>query len=163
MHNLSLFSRLPGIMAALALFVLMSLTFTDVVLRSVWNAPIEVAADMTRLLMAIMVFSVLPVMSAQGTHIGVDLLDGVFEKLGLTRVLDVVVNIFCGIILFWPAKRVFDLAERSRSYGDEMEYLGLPLHYLGWFIAVMTGITALALLFRAVAVMIRPKFLEGHE
>lgn len=150
-------------MSATALFILMTMTFTDVVLRSVLNAPIEVAADMTRLLMAIMVFSVMPVMSARGAHISVDLLEGMLERSGLVRITDIAVNIFCGIILLWPAKRVFDLAERSRSYGDEMEYLGLPLHYLGWFIAVMTCITALALIIRGLFLIFTPKFIEGAE
>ena len=55
MRLLSLLARIPGFLASLALFVLMVLTFTDVVLRSVLNAPIEIASDLTRLLMAIMV------------------------------------------------------------------------------------------------------------
>ncbi len=153
---LSSFAWLPGILAAFALFVLMVLTFADVVLRSVFNAPIEVAADLTRLLMAIMVFSVLPTLSGRGGHISVDLLDSPFARWGLARWRDALANLFCGIILIWPALRVFDLAERSRSYGDVMEYLGLSLHYIGWFIGAMTAITAAALILRGLAFVFAP-------
>ena len=155
-----LFIHLPQIMAATALFCLMVMTFADVVLRSVFNAPIEVSADMTRVLMAITVFSVLPVMSAKGAHISVDLLEGTIKRFNLMRLSDVLVNLFCGAILILPAKRVFDLAERSRSYGDVMEYLGIPLFYIGWFISVMTAITALALIFRGVVLIFRPSISE---
>lgn len=163
MQRLSILSYLPGLLASAALFILMTMTFADVVLRSVFNAPIEIAADLTRLLMAIMVFAMLPVMSVRGAHISVDLLEGVFEKYKLLRISDIVVNLICGAMLLWPAKRVFDLAERSRSYGDKMEYLGLPLHYLGWFIAVMTAITALALFARGIGLIFAPRYFEEQE
>lgn len=148
---------LPGLLASAALFSLMLLTFADVVLRSAFNAPIEVAADMTRLLMAIMVFAVLPVLSAQGKHVSVDLLDSYFHRWRVARWLEAAAALFCGAILLLPARRVFDLAERSRSYGDVMEYLDMPLHYIGWFIALMTGVTAIVLLVRGVLLIVAPR------
>ncbi|WP_428644746.1 TRAP transporter small permease [Roseibium sp.] len=155
--------RLPALLASLALFVLMVMTFCDVVLRSVFNAPIEVAADMTRLLMAIMVFSVLPVVSAHGGHICVDLTDGFFKRVGLTRWRNAFTDLFCGLILILPAKRIFDLAERSRSYGDVMEYLRLPLHYVGWFIAAVTAITAVVLIVRGLGHVFAPKLMSSSH
>lgn len=160
-HFLKLAVRLPAILASLALFVLMVMTFCDVVLRSVFNAPIEVAADMTRLLMAIMVFSVLPVVSAQGGHISVDLLDGFFRRNHLARWRDAFTNLFCGVILIWPAIRVFVLAERSRSYGDVMEYLGVSLHYVGWFIAAVTAVTSVVLIVRGLGYLFAPKLMSA--
>ncbi|RMF36240.1 MAG: TRAP transporter small permease subunit [Alphaproteobacteria bacterium] len=153
---------LTNLLAAAALFVLMVMTFLDVLLRSILNAPIEVAADMTRVLMAITVFSVMPALSAGGGQISVDLLDAQFRRFGLSRARDAVVSLFCGVILFWPASRVIDLAERARSYGDVMEYLGLPLFYIGWFIGIMSFLTALALVGRAVALVFAPRLL-GHR
>ncbi|WP_299483679.1 TRAP transporter small permease subunit [uncultured Roseibium sp.] len=160
---LKLAGRLPALLASFALFVLMVMTFCDVILRSVFNAPIEVAADMTRLLMAIMVFSVLPVVSAQGGHISVDLLDGFFKRNHLARWRDAFTNLFCGIILIWPAMRVFVLAERSRSYGDLMEYLRLPLHYVGWFIAAVTAITSVVLIVRGLGYLFTPKLMSAPD
>lgn len=154
---------LPRMLASLALFMLMVMTFSDVILRSVFNAPIEFAADLTRLLMAVMVFSALPVVSAQGQHICVDLLDGPFERGGLSRWRDALTNLFCGVILIWPSSRIYDLAERSRSYGDLMEYLRLPLHYVGWFIAALTAVTALTLILRGLGFVFMPDQMKGRH
>ena len=153
---MSLFTLLPGLVAALALFALMCLTFADVMLRSILNAPIEFAADLTRLLMAVMVFAVMPVLSGRDAHVSVDLTDAFFARRGLDRWRDALVSLFCGAILFWPALRVYDLAERARSYGDLMEYLRLPLHYIGWFIAAMTLITAVVLVIRGLLLIAAP-------
>jgi TRAP-type C4-dicarboxylate transport system permease small subunit len=152
--------RMPAYMASVALFSLMVLTFCDVMLRSILNAPIESAADLTRLLMAITVFSVLPSVSAKGQQISVDLLDDKFIKFGSMHWREAVVSLFCGGILLLPAERVFVLAERARSYGDVMEYLGLPLHYIGWFVALMTVLTAIALIARGFVALFRPDLLE---
>ncbi|MDT2079049.1 MAG: TRAP transporter small permease subunit, partial [Planktomarina sp.] len=104
--------------------------------------------ELTRLFMAIIVFSSLPIVSWKGNNIVVDLMDPFFSrKLALIR--NITIDLTCGFILLWPAKRVWDLAERARSYGDVTEYLNLPQHYIGWFIALFTFITALTFLARA--------------
>ena len=59
----------PIWLAAFALFLLMVMTFADVILRSAANNPIESATELTRLLMAIIVFSALPLVSWKGDHI----------------------------------------------------------------------------------------------
>lgn len=153
--------HLPTAMAAGALFALMLLTFADVMLRSVLNAPIQAGADLTRVLMAVVVFSVLPVLSARGGHISVDLLDGPFRRWRLDRLRDGVIDLACGIMLIWPTERIWILAERSRSYGDVMEYLGLPLHMVGWFVAIMTGVTGLVLVLRGLAGLFAPRLIEA--
>ena len=150
----SVAARLPTAVAALALFALMLLTFADVMLRSIFNAPIEAAADLTRVLMAVIVFSVLPVLSARGGQISVDLLDEAFDAWRLSRIRDGLVDLACGVMLIWPAERVWVLAERSRSYGDVMEYLGWPLFVVGWFIALMVGVTAIVLILRGLLTLL---------
>lgn len=154
---------LPVALAAGALLSLMLLTFADVMLRSTINAPLQFAADLTRLLMAVVVFSAMPLLSYRGNQITVDLLDGVFARLRIRRFVDIAVTLFCGSVLFWPAWRAFELAQRSRSYGDRMEYLALPVHYVEWFVALMTLITALALIWRAGVLIFAPHRLRGHH
>ena len=48
---------IPLAVASAALFLMMCMTFADVVLRSSFDAPIEAATELTRILMAIVVFS----------------------------------------------------------------------------------------------------------
>lgn len=138
-------------MASLALFCLMALTFSDVLLRSSLNAPIEAATELTRLLMAVIVFSALPSASWRGEHISVDLLDGLFRRLRLARIRNVVIDISCGVMLAFPARRIFDLAERSRGYGDQTEYLNIPTFYIEYFIAISASLTAGMLVLRGLA------------
>ncbi len=139
-------SALPVIVACIALFILMVMTFCDVILRSVFNAPIEAATELTRILMAILVFSVLPIVSTTNGHIAVDLTDGFFNRLHLSRARDVVIYVVSGIMLFWPVQRVWVLAERARDYGDVTEYLSIPTFLIGWFIALSVAITALVMI-----------------
>ena len=148
-------SRAPVLLAVVALFAMMVMTFFDVVLRSTIDTPIEAATELTRILMAVVVFSALPVVSGRAGHISVDVLDWVFTR-AAARWRDVVVNLVCGAILWWPAERVVVLAERARSYGDVTEYLGIPQFYIAWFIAVFTFVTAVVLMLRGLVLAFAP-------
>lgn len=146
---------LPTWIAAFFLFALMVMTFADVILRSAANNPIESATELTRLFMAIIVFASLPMVSWKGSHIVVDLFDPVFSR-RMAHFRDIAIDLICGAALLWPAKRVWDLAERARSYGDVTEYIGFPQHIPGWFIAFFTLITALVFLTRGIVRLIAP-------
>lgn len=139
---------LPTWFGAGTLFLLMTMTFADVVLRSLLDNPIESATELTRLFMAIIVFSSLPLISWKDSHIVVDLMDPLFSR-RLAQLRDIIIDLTSGVILLWPAKRVWELAQRAREYGDVTEYLNLPQHYIGWFIAVFTFATALTFIARA--------------
>lgn len=154
-------TQIPVFAACIALFCLMVLTFCDVVLRSAFNAPIEAATEVTRILMAIIVFSVLPILSARGEHISVDLTDILFHRAGLNRVRDALMHLICGIALIWPLQRVWILAERARDYGDVTEYLNIPQFYIGWFIAASIAVTILAKLTVGVLHIVKPSVVEG--
>ena len=152
----------PVLLAVTALFAMMVMTFSDVVLRSTVNTPIEAATELTRILMAVVVFSALPVVSGRAGHISVDVLDWVFSRRA-ARWRDVIINLASGAILWWPAERVTVLAERARSYGDVTEYLGIPQFYIGWFIAVFTFVTALVLILRGVVLAVSPELLRPAD
>lgn len=146
-------AELPTICAAVALFVMMAMTFCDVVLRSVANAPIEAATELTRIMMAIVVFAVMPAISARGGHISVDLLDRFFTRRA-ARWRDGAISLLCGAMMWWPVERVAVLAERARSYGDVTEYLGIPQHLIAWGVAIFAGLTMIALIARGVGILV---------
>jgi len=141
-------------LAALALFSLMVMTFTDVIMRSVFNAPLEAATELTRILVAITVFSALPVISSRGDHISVDLLDSFYHPT-LARLRDAIVAIVCGVMLYWPIQKVLVLAGRAREYGDVTEYLSIPQFYIAYFIALSVSITAVALVIRGLILLFK--------
>lgn len=153
--------KIPMAVAASALFALMALTFADVVLRSAFSAPIEAATELTRILMAVIVFSALPETTWRGGHIVVDLMDGPFSRARLSALRDFAVDALCGGLLLFPARRVAALAERARDYGDATEYLHIPVFYVSWFVAVSAFATAGILLARAAA-SLRRALAESH-
>ena len=155
-------ARAPVLLAVTALFLMMVLTFFDVVLRSTVNTPIEAATELTRILMAITVFSALPVVSGRAGHITVDILDWAFAR-AAARWRDVVINLLTGAMLWWPAERVTVLAERARSYGDVTEYLGIPQFYIAWFIAAFTFATAIVLILRGVLLAFAPDLVRPGD
>jgi len=149
-------AQLPSWLAAVALFVLMVMTFCDVILRSAFNSPIEAATELTRILMAIVVFASLPVISARGGQIAVDLLDPLFKGWA-ARLRDGVVDIVSGLLLIWPARQCFKLAGRAMDYGDLTEYLGIPQFYIEYFIALATSATVVVLILRGLIELVAPE------
>ncbi len=153
-------SAVPVVIACITLFVLMVMTFCDVILRSIFNSPIEAATELTRIFMAVIVFSVLPVISVNGGHIAVDLTDGFFLRYRLHRIRDGLIHILSGAMLYWPVQRVWVLADRARDYGDVTEYLGIPTFYIGWFIALFTAISAVAMIVTGLLHLFAPRLLS---
>jgi TRAP-type C4-dicarboxylate transport system permease small subunit len=145
----------PSWLAAIALFIMMVMTFMDVVLRSTINDPIEWATELTRIFMVIIVFCSLPIVSWRSTHIIVDLMDPLFSS-RMARLRDIVIDLVCGAVLFWPAKRVFELGDRFRGYGEVTEYMHWPQHITAYFIAVFTLVTACVLVLRGLARIFAP-------
>ena len=145
----------------MVLFALMVMTFFDVILRSLFNNPIEAATELTRLFMAIIVFSSMPVVSWKDGHIVVDLLDGWFGPAG-ARIRDCLVNLLSGLCLLWPALRVWQLADRAREYGDVTEYLNIPQFYIAYFISIATFATALVLLLRGLLFAFAPHAMSAN-
>jgi len=154
-------SNIPVVFACIALFALMVMTACDVILRSFFNAPIEAAAELTRILMVAVVFSVMPHISARGEHIEVDLTDSFISQLGLERVRDTALYLICGLMLFWPINRVWTLSKRLYDYGDVTEYLAIPQYYATGFIAISLSLTCAAMLVTGLLYAFKPSALEG--
>ncbi|MCB1462960.1 MAG: TRAP transporter small permease [Nitratireductor sp.] len=154
---------LPSWVAGATLFFLMTMTFVDVVLRSILNSPMESATELTRIAVVVIVFTSLPMVSARGENIAVDLLDSRFGPLA-ARLRDGLSELVCGALLYWPITRIWVLAERARRYGDVTEYLNIPQFYVAYFVLAMTTITAILLVVKGLMILAgyRPQA-ERHE
>ena len=146
---------LPSWLSAATLFALMVMTFADVILRSAFNAPLAAGTELTKIFMAIIVFSALPLVTWRGEGIVVDLLDPFFSRT-MARIRDVTIDLVCGVLLLWPAFRIWDFVERTRSYGDTTEFLQIPVYPVVALIAVSTFATAIVLVLRALVGIFRP-------
>ncbi len=141
-------SRILEGAAALSLFSLMAMTCIDVVGRYFFNSPLDGATEITRLMMAVVVFSVLPVASWREEHISVDLLSNVFPK-GLVNSRQAILSLIAAAALGGIAYRVWILAARAREYGDTTEFLGIPTYPIIYFISALSAVTMLALALNA--------------
>ena len=61
-----LFDGVCGLMGALALFAIMTLTFFDVGARKLLNNSITGSLELTELLMVVVIFSAIPLVSRRG-------------------------------------------------------------------------------------------------
>lgn len=137
-----------GSLAALSLFLMMVVTFIDVMSRNMLNAPILGATEMIEVLLAIMVFMAFPLVSWQEENICVDLLDNYFPNkwIGLRQII---INLICACSLILVAITNWKLAERSLEY-EVTEILELPLGYVTYLISITGFIGGALTLFNAI-------------
>jgi TRAP-type transport system small permease protein len=151
--------HIPIWIACAALFILMVMTFSDVIMRSSFDAPIEAATELTRILVAVMVFAVMPYISVTDGQIAVDLTDGWFDRMHLTRFRNGVVLLASGAMLIWPVSQVWTLTERTRGYGDITQYLGIPQYLPMSFIAIGITLATIAMLIAGLITLFAPRLL----
>jgi hypothetical protein len=72
------------------------------------------------------------------------------------RVRDGLINLVCGVLLFWPVQRIYVLAQRALEFGDVTEYLRIPQFYTIVFILIMTCVTAVTMIFVGGVLLLRP-------
>ena len=140
--------RLLGGFAATLLFSLMMLTLLDVLGRYALSAPINGSYEITELLLAAIIFSALPLVSAKDDHITVDLIDA-FVPQFIAWLRDVAITLVCTIILAGISYNVWHKAEESVRYGDQTAMLFLPTAPVYFFISIAIGFSSLITLMLA--------------
>lgn len=139
-----------GVIAATMLFALMVITFVDVIGRNFFNRPLTGATELTEVVLALMIFMLLPGIAFRREHIVVDLIDPIsndamrFFQTALTVVLG-------GALFALIGYRLWLLGDRAAGYSDATPSLGIPLApviYAMSILAFATTIYFLALLRR---------------
>ena len=134
--------RSLGVIAASVMFLLMLVTFVDVIFRYLLNAPIPGAYEITEILMGVMVFAALPVITWGRMHITIDVLDGVTPK-GLARGRDFLVTAISAVALAAIAWRMGVLGTSMSSYGEVTEYLRIPKAPIMFVVGGLSGLGAI--------------------
>lgn len=123
----------------------MLLTVADVVGREVFNSPVFAAVEITTLLMPLLVFAVLPYVTYNEEHISVDLIDLIYPP-AWVNIRQIVLTIIMIPLLAGVTWQMIDLAIEWKGNLDLTEDLRFPKWYIAWFIAILTGATAILLL-----------------
>ena len=147
-------ARAPAWLSAACLFVLMLLTFADVIMRSLFSAPLGSSAEVTQIFMGIIVFAALPLAAVREEHIVVDLFDGFFAG-RMADVQRMIIDLLCLGMLAVACHRIWELGTRSRGYGEVTEYLRLPQYLLIQFFSLAIAFTCLIYLARIVSALAR--------
>jgi TRAP-type C4-dicarboxylate transport system permease small subunit len=137
--------RLTGLIGSVLLFLLMIVTFVDVCGRNLFNHPLTGASEITEILLACIIFLMLPQVAMKRMHIVIDLIDMIS-----THAMRIALEIFSAIascamfgLIGW---QLWALGDKAVGYGDATPSLQLPLAPVFYFIAVLSFINAIAFL-----------------
>ena len=128
-------------LSAITLLALMMITVVDVVGRYVFNHPLTGSTELTEIAVGIVVFSVFPIITWRNEQVVVDILDG-FVPPRLHFIRTVLFNLIISGSLLYLGQRIWVLGQRSLSYEEVTEYLGIPSGWMMLFIAVSCWLTA---------------------
>lgn len=130
---------------ALFLLAMVALTFADVIGRRLIGKPIYGSNDMTEHLMALVVFSGLPLVTAAGAHLTIDLFDRLVSSpfMAWWRVL---IAVLVTGVLTTIAWLFFRHGLNAGQISEVSQALRVPRAPLYFFMAASCGLSALAAL-----------------
>lgn len=135
--------RVASSLAALILFLLMLITFVDVAGRNLINMPLTGASEITEILMAAMIFLMLPRVALHNQHIIIDLIETVASPRVL-RAFDVFAAVLSAIMFFLICWQMWVLGARAMGYGDATGALRIPVAPLLFGISFMSAVVGVA-------------------
>ena len=143
--NSLLLARRLDMIAAMAIFVMMSLTCVDVFLRYFFRKPIPGTYEIVALLGAVAVAFAMAHTSVEKGHVAVSLIVQLFPK-RLQGIIESIISVF-GIILFgliaWQSVLYGVDCQRS---GEVSMTLQLPFYPIIYGVALCAGIVCLVLM-----------------
>jgi len=136
------------------------LTFTDVMGRRLFNTPVFGAHDITEHLMAVIVFSGLPLLTARRAHLSIDLFDSwllrpahlsidLFDSWLLRpqwRVWHYIVNGLIASVLGLIAFEFAVSVGEAESMREVSQALGIPRAWMYAYLSLTSGLAAVAAL-----------------
>ncbi len=135
-----LLDTLCGLLAALALFGIMVLTFVDVMGRKFLSTSVPGSLEVTELMLVVVIFAGLPLVSLHGEHVVFDSLDRLVPA-GLRRAQQAAVDLICLALLLGLAWLLWVKAGRMQGYGDITAQLHLPLPPFVYLMSVLCAVT----------------------
>ena len=133
------------------------LTFTDVIGRRLFNTPVFGAHDITEHLMAVIVFSGLPLLTANRAHLSIDLFDRWLLQ-PQWRIWHYLVNGLIAAVLALIAYEFAVSVQEAQDMREVSQALGIPRAWMYAYLAITSGLAALAALTAGF-----PNHHEGNE
>lgn len=150
-----------GWITAAALFVMMTLTFVDVLTRAA-GLPVKGAFEIVELLLLVLVFTSIPLASRWGQHIIMDLLPSNGKHLW-QKAMRVAAELLISASLFGIAYLMYFRAARVKSEGTFSAVLHIPYWPFVSYMVVMMAIMGAVHLFYALSLARPVSFSENSE
>lgn len=141
--------RILGFAASCVLFLLMTATLVDVVGRYVFNAPLPAGYEMIQIGMALLVFLVLPIVTARDEQVRIDIFQALFPARlrPFVRLASQVVSL---IVIAGFAWFLVQRAGTFAASGETTSNLRVPLAPLAMFVAVAWAVAGVIVAVRIV-------------
>jgi TRAP-type C4-dicarboxylate transport system permease small subunit len=143
-----------GLLAAVALFAIMALTFFDVGGRKLLSNSITGSLELTELLMVVVIFAALPLVSIRGEHVVFDSLDH-YLPAGLRKIQRTIMQAICAAALLALGWLMWQTGGQYLETGEttaQLKILKAPFIYGMAVLCAVAGLIHLRLMFRPSAV-----------
>lgn len=134
--------RILGGFGATLLFFMMALTFVDVLGRYFLNLPVKGAFEITEFMLATLIFAGLPLVTARGEHITVDLFDRFVPK-GAAAVRDLLLELIGAAVMALLSHRMWQKTLEAIDYGDSSAILQFPVYPSYFFMCLMLAASSI--------------------
>ncbi len=148
-----LIERVCGLLAALALFAIMALTFFDVGGRKLLSHSITGSLELTELLMVVVIFAALPLVSLRGEHVVFDSLDHYLPET-VRKVQRALMQLICGLVLLALGWLMWQTGNQYLETGEitaQLKILKAPFIYGMALMCVVAGVIHLGMVLRPAA------------
>lgn len=135
-------ARVFGSLAAFFLAAMMLLTVADVILRKLFNFPIQGMLELVELGLACTVFIALPAVFLRDAHLVVDVVDHLLRPAAV-RLLDLAGAVIALAVLGVMAWMMIPLARDMHAMGDVTPDLSIPK--IWYWVPVLVGVIGSAL------------------
>lgn len=134
-----------GLLSALPVALIVTLTFVDVFARYVFSAPVRGSVEIIEQAMALVIFTALPLVTHQRQHVSVGLLDNLRAG-ALRRIKMLLCDAISAAALALMTWRLAVQALEDLDGGTASVVLGLPSAPLGFALTTLAGASTLVML-----------------
>ena len=135
--------KIAEVVTALLLFVMMMLTFVDVVGRYIFTAPIFGAAEMIQFLLAMTIFGGLCLVNARDEHITVELFEAPLDRL-FPVARRIVVQIFSVVVMAIIAFHLYRFPLDAQRIGSKTVVLEWSFATVAFTLAGLSVVSLVA-------------------
>jgi TRAP-type transport system small permease protein len=153
--------RIAEYITAILLFVMMALTFIDVIGRYVFTAPVFGAAEMIQFLLAMTIFGGLCLINARDEHITVELFEARIDRY-IPNLRRIIVQLFSVGVMAIIAYELFKYAIDAQTVGTKTVVLEWPFAVVAFTVA---GLSVVSLIAQVLGLMLprEPHLPQGPE